>query len=919
MYLTKKYLLNFFVVAHGSATSTKVTIKQNDAPTRASNWTLAFSTAVVPTNKSNPQLTQDNEFRSGGSKIDLSKIVAKKTGKSVRSTGKSAKKLKLHNNVHRTTVNSKNFHDKIHKKQVKKLSKLQSTNQNIAANVLKGVVHSSMRKTRDYPYSYYQYPYGPSEKSYQTQETDWRRDMIPSSLDSYAAYDSIDKQPFYSTQGGEAAIADQRNLNENNIDTQVPNSELFSLPIASLVRRTKIPGNPHHISSISIVNDMLSDEQNKAYLTDRDNIQMLPSDNRLGYDAGNIGQFQDKSVAMSRNQYSLVDPLYYQPQQQSIDYTNGRTGQSIGQSRENTDLLLGNPINMTGLPLGSFALLKSGATSIPEDQSPIGSPVIIGSDLKQGAPSQLIVQQYPSTNVNEPLKNESSMEIDLTDPVHLAISKEGLASNMKKFTNVSMISNLLPLKEVPAEQEISPPISKLPEVSLQKSYSSFSPLLGSVGTSSSEISNFKNKGAVNSFYSGLSDASSRISTLSTTPSVTIFPTASKAIEAEVSHSSVQDLTNIRQGDIDAPVQNAILPVENKEDPYTEIHSGDGQLAKNKDSAGNQSAQNVIGTNMDLPFPSRRKLPEPSKSIFQALSGLSSAVYDQSYLENIPTPPNAAKGISSSYEASSYITAKLTNLPTVTAHFDATNPAQMTSYDFTYAANTYVSNVIQPTLSLLQDSGQSTTIDIIGDWHQEVSNDGYMSMNNTSITQTSEIKQPLPSSTNNKTITSSNSSSVAESYNNVVALDRNRTSEMTHESTGLSLIDGMTDQLKSLNISPTGSGTLSDTLTSEPHVQNSASSITSKIPGHISPESKISLGIPLRHISPIADPRLRISENGSVIVLNHHKKPSDINQIFNQYQRGEQNRAKLKAKRVKWLESGNGKLLRQLGRQYPNII
>ena len=880
-------------------TYTKVTRKQNDAPTRASNWTLAFSTAVVPTNKSNPQLTQDYELRSGGSKIDLSKIVsAKKAGKGVKSTAKSARKLKLHKNVHRTTVNSKNVHNKIHKKHVKKLSKLQSNNQSKEANVLKGVVHTSVRKTRDYPYSYYQYPYGPSDKSYQTQETDWRRDMIPSSLDSYAAYDSIDKQPFDQTQGGVAAISDQRNLNGNNIETQVPDREPFSLPIASLVRRGKIPGNPHHISSISIVNDMLSDEQNKAYLTDRDNIQALPSDNRLGYDTGNIGQFQDKSYTRPQNQYSLVDPLYYQPQQQPTDYTNGRTGQSIEQLQENAELLMRNPINMTGLPLSSFALLKSGVTSIPEDQSPTGSPVIIGSDVNQNAPSQLIAQRYPSTNVNDRIRNESSMEMDLTDPVHLANSKEGLAANMNKFTNVSMVSNLLPSKDVPKKQEDSLPISKVPDAPLQKSSSSYSPPSGSVGTSSSEVSNFNNNGAVNSIYSGLSDTSGRLSTLSTTPSVTIFPTASKPIGAEVSHSSAQELTNIRQGDIDAPVQNAIVPVGNKEDAYTEIHSGDGQLVTNKDSSGNQSAQNVIGTNMDLPFPSRRKIPEPSKSIFQPLSGLSSAVYNQSYSENIATLPNAVRGISSD---TSYVTAKLTNLPTVTAHFDATNPSQMTPYDFSYAANTDVSNVIENTMSLLQESGQSATIDVIGDWHQEA--DRYSSMNSTSITQNNDMQQPMPSNINNKTITSSNSNSVTEPYNNVVALDRNYTNEMTPGSTGLSFAGGTTG---SMNITPTNSENLGDTSSTELHLHDSASSITSKIPGHISPESRISLGNPLKHISPIADPGLRISENGSVIVLNHHKKPPDINQIFNQYQRSEQNRAKLKATRVKWLESGNGK-------------
>ena len=868
--------------------------KQKGAITKASNRTLAFSTAVALTNKSNPVLTYDSNSRSGSRRTDVSKKLTKK----IRHTTKSVRNLSDYENLRRTTVNSRQANKKFHKKHVRNLSKSKSANnKNVEAIVSKGAVNSSIRQTREYPYSYYQYQYSPAEKTYQTQETDWRRDMIPSSLYSPAAYDGTDKQSLYQAPDDATLTGDQASLNGNSIDTHSPSNELFSLPIANLVRRTKIPGNPHHISSISIVNDMASDEQNEGYLTDRDNIESLPANNHLGYSNGNIGQLHDKSDGKTSNYYGLMDHLSYTPQQHSADFVYGGLGQPLEKLDESAGFSSENNIKMTGLPLNSFLPLRPQVAYTSEDQSPTGSPVILDSDLSRNVPARVVGQRHLAKN-----ESDSSMEFDLTDPVHLATSKEALADKMKKFANISMVSNLLPSKE--SIQKGSHSISRLQKASLHQSANTSSPASGSATNSVSGASNSDIKRPVNSIYSALRDDSGIQSRLSTTPSVTIFPTTSKSIATSISSFVGQDFTNIKQGDIDAPVQNVILPVSNKEEVYRESQSGDGQLTTAKDVNGQQSSQNSLGANMDLPFPTRRKLPEPSRSILHALSGLSSAVYVESFSENTTHLPTIAEDVTSSSEAAINMTTKLTSLPTVTAQFDTTATRQTTPYGSLYNSNTNYKDT-QETVSFLHDTRPSITSEVMKGWHQDLSPEGYIPESTVSFSSVSAMDKLLPSVSSNETLTSSDSKPVATLFDEVQTLTRGHTYQITSDNTGVSFDDGL---INYLNVTPTASGYLGDIFSTAILPYKSGIVLSSQRSGHLSPESRISTDNHPGHISPIANPQLRITGNGSVIVLNHRKKQPNINQIYNQYQRDEEHKTKLKAKKLKWLEIGNGKWL-----------
>ena len=883
----KSTKLNFVSLAYHNAIPTEATRKHNDAPTIASNWTLAFSTVVVPTNKSNPQLTRDYEPRVGISRMSS----PKKKPHKVQHTEKSVKTLKLHSSAIRATVNNKHFKIKQRKKRAKNAPKvnLKSTE----SKSLKSFSNSSTRHTRDFPYSYYQY--SPSEKSYQTQETDWRREMVPSSLDSYAAYDEIGKQPLYQNQDRDASLSDQMSLNRNEVETQGANNELFSLPIASLVRRTEIPGNPHHISSISIVNDMLSDDQSKGYLANRNTMPILTPDSHIGYSTGTIDGYQYRSDKAPQNRYSLTQLQQYQPLQQSIEIVNGKIGQSTDQPDDTTDLPTGNHIKLAGIPLSSYASMNSGAANIPENQSPTASTIVIGSDQNQDSPLPMAAQQAPPKKVVN--ANESSLELDLTDPVHTANSQEYLADKMDKYRNISMLSNLLPVKGVPSEKAKSLPVLQLSSVSPSNSVSSStSASASSSGAAASEIN-----GPVNSQYSVLNDAAARQSALSTTPSATIFPTSSKFIENANSFLPGQDLTSIKQGDIDAPVQNAILPVSSKGEAYVENQSGDGQPTLAKEYGGNQSTQSV-GANMDLPFPSRRKLPEPSKSVMQALSGLSSSFYGQYYSGNITSLKVNENQSVSSTETASQMTAKLTVVPTVTTNLDTENPPQMTSYDSFSTGTVPASSIIQYTKSFLHENRHSGSLDVTVDFNQQHSSSGYIQDYNSPIAPANTMVQPLSTVVDSSTLNSSNFTTVTAPYE-MSSAGRNDTHKIASSDPEPSLASEVT---KGLNIVPTPSVILknipiAETLTYKQELLNPPLS------GHVSPETKVSLGAPIRHISPISDPGLRVSGNGSVLVLNHYKKRRpDINDIYNQYRKNEKNKAKLEAKRLDWLNNWKGK-------------
>ena len=860
----------------------KKSVKNHAAAKKVSNWTLAFSTVMIPANKTNPLLTHDNELRSEHSG-------RKKTTKSPHGFAKTtniSKKLRRTKTKSRSDVNNKIVNRKLHRKHAKRRSKAKPQPKDVQTN--KTVVNNnSTRHTRDYPYSYYQYQYSPSDKSYQTQETDWRRDMVATPGDSYAAYDNVDKQSLYPPQDDMASISDQVSLNGNSIESQGGNGELFSLPIANLVRRTDIPRSPHHVSSISIVNDMLPDDQNKGYLTDRDSIPVLSSDNRVGYVSNNDVRLQDKSDGIPQSQYTLSSPVQYQKAFDSADSTNARD-MAMYPSADSRYTLNNFINNLTGVPLRSFAPLNLQGNRIPVDQAPTASPVVIGSNVvAHQAPPQGTSQEKSVSGTSGPNSSDSSMEMDLTDPGHFPNTKEGRLAVMKKFANISMLSNILPSKEAPSGGDSSSWILPFTDATALPSPAVSSSLPESATISSSSTpaaSDYEIKNPVNSLYSALNEASAVHSSLSTAPPVTIFPTVSKSFESGPS-ISVQDSTSNKPGDIDAPVQNSILPVNSKKEAYTETQSGDGQLPAVKENNQSQALNNAFGSTMDFPFPARLKLPEPSQSISQILSGLSSAAFREPFSDSasyLPSTEDSFLPVTSS--AASFTTAKLNNVPIVTTYAYTINQVQATAYDSLYTTNT--DKATEYTKSSLLINAAS---DVLTDTRSQLTSDGPALITtqldgNDTRSHPDVNAQPVLNSDDNSDITT---------YNETVVSDGNQTYEVTSDSTDPSSSDGT---ISSLSVAPTSSSALVG-------IASSSRILT----GHISPETHISYDEKPKHISPISKPKLKLSLNGSVIVLNNVTKQHDINKIHKQSKADPASKSRQKARRVEWLKNGNGRL------------
>ncbi|XP_065055664.1 uncharacterized protein LOC135684164 isoform X6 [Rhopilema esculentum] len=595
----------------------------NTPTAKTSNWTLAFSTVVVPSNKTNPLLTSDSESHFKVEKKHKSILSTKSTAKVSKSTRKSPSKLK------QTVIKTK-VQQKLHRKHSKR--RAGSNKKDAETRFHKEIVNSTSRRlTRDYPYQYYQYQYPPSDKSYTTQETDWRRDTVPSADQSYAGYDSIDRQPLFTTQDDLASV-NQVSLREGDADSQ--GNGIFSLPIASLVRRTEIPEGTHHISAVSIVNDMLpASRAQNPYLTDRDTIPLLSSsDDRqsTGYIASNNGDVQDSSDRTKL--YSLTGlPSQYQVSKQgqafAADLSKQYTSSDglpqanlamfpVGQSDSGLTNYKNYVSNATGIPLGQYAPLAPLAAGSTEDQSPTMSPVVIGSDQSNVSPLSPNNAQSLSGNPNNATAT-SSMEMDLTDPGHAPNSPEAFKANMKKLANISALANVLPSKEVASVADLSPNLSSSASYQPPTIVTVPGNAASSISLSATTSEEVKSPGS--SLYAALSaEQINPASSSSKNPQATIFPSTSTVEQTSSVKDDYSTNSKVQINDIDAPVQNAILPFGGKKDTFTEPQSGDGQLTTGWNFT--QRGMQGTGVNMDLPFPTRLKLPEPSQSLAQALSG-----------------------------------------------------------------------------------------------------------------------------------------------------------------------------------------------------------------------------------------------------------------------------------------------------------
>ncbi|XP_065055660.1 uncharacterized protein LOC135684164 isoform X2 [Rhopilema esculentum] len=890
----------------------------NTPTAKTSNWTLAFSTVVVPSNKTNPLLTSDSESHFKVEKKHKSILSTKSTAKVSKSTRKSPSKLK------QTVIKTK-VQQKLHRKHSKR--RAGSNKKDAETRFHKEIVNSTSRRlTRDYPYQYYQYQYPPSDKSYTTQETDWRRDTVPSADQSYAGYDSIDRQPLFTTQDDLASV-NQVSLREGDADSQ--GNGIFSLPIASLVRRTEIPEGTHHISAVSIVNDMLpASRAQNPYLTDRDTIPLLSSsDDRqsTGYIASNNGDVQDSSDRTKL--YSLTGlPSQYQVSKQgqafAADLSKQYTSSDglpqanlamfpVGQSDSGLTNYKNYVSNATGIPLGQYAPLAPLAAGSTEDQSPTMSPVVIGSDQSNVSPLSPNNAQSLSGNPNNATAT-SSMEMDLTDPGHAPNSPEAFKANMKKLANISALANVLPSKEVASVADLSPNLSSSASYQPPTIVTVPGNAASSISLSATTSEEVKSPGS--SLYAALSaEQINPASSSSKNPQATIFPSTSTVEQTSSVKDDYSTNSKVQINDIDAPVQNAILPFGGKKDTFTEPQSGDGQLTTGWNFT--QRGMQGTGVNMDLPFPTRLKLPEPSQSLAQALSGLSMAVSSRPIAEVPLIEPTVLPAIPVFTSASS--TKQLTEVPYFTTRLEsAVTPTPTERSDTATSTTNYEATENPISVHNVDITGYTSSwskLSIATVNSEILSNVPTAFAKTTLPTETEKPTTPptitqKPSNIKNNTVTvpqsgtnlqrnhTTSTDEDAVSYTETVLADKNQTYEITSDS----------------NIEPTDR-IMTKNKTADQQILTSAlttrnQTIQSTAVGHISPGSRIPPTDQTGHLSPISKPKLKLSDNGNVIVLNnstHTTERPGIQKIYEQYRLDAKRKNKLKKQRRKVFKKGNG--------------
>ena len=1005
--------------AVSSSTSAAAKPKASDtAKQNHSNWTLAFSTHVVPSNKTNPLLTKDlhglrSEQHESKSTTDSTRKVVIST-KILKKTKKSVHKHHVNKSKKRTSKKSRKIAQRIHRKHTKRRSRHPSSEKHNNTNVnnITIVNNSARRLTRDYPYAYYQYQYVPSDKSYETQETDWRRDSVPTSDQSYADYANVDRESLYPNQNLVAPTSNAAGLTDNGMDTGTASNQLFSLPITSLVRRTEIPQGPHHISAISIVNDMLPDERakgyltdrdaipSKEYLTDRDAIPSLSNDQRLNeqgiaYNVKDSGSRQDTlgygnsllpvasltgesqglpvhaaygyDAAIQTNQYTAQQQLQGSGLIDGKDVTNNLQQANMGMfsgRQVNTQTgkyaLGGYVINGTGIPLNQIASLTAQSKGSAEDPNPTGSPVVIGSDQDPNSP---LANQPQAANRNDnPSTTEtSSMESDLTDPDHFQNVPDGYQRNAKEPTNYTTLASVLPAKEFSSVNDVPVATVGVHEV-LRTSSSpprtvSSSPLSPSI--SQSEVRN-----PVSSLYAAAAQPSASQGNIS--PSTSSLRGASKIASTDNGSPFIRVPTGsptvkLQQNDIDAPVQDVILPVGNKKEAYTESHSGDGQVPQNANVTQSVKVPQMdvpFPARLDVPFPARLVLPEPSLSHAQVLSGMSTSIYENPDLRKTESSYSRAQILPSVVPTN--IATDLESTPTFTTHLDTT-PTFSATFDGTVFTNSY-SPVDATAVPKSDDMTTVFTTNIItgsitGNNEDDTKytptpsnpTDNLFTLTPSKPTDTVYLLTPpnptenpsysslksdntptIPRKTAGRPIQSADTLSSNTTYDNatdgtIFISDGHKTYDITTNSNDITEVgtdditaSNISDVSKALNelVVPTLSVDqpvfLSTSVNNVAATYSPVTSIPTQSSGHISPGTRSSYNdSSLKHIAPNSKPKLRISENGSVIVLNNLKgqksKNIGIKQVYEQMQLEAKNRNKLRAQRLLLLKKGNGTL------------
>eukprot|EP00794_Sanderia_malayensis_P011221 gene11221-12400_t len=1057
------------------ATNAKVTAKD------PSNWTLAFSTYVPPVIKTNPAVANvlDHNSKRQTKKPRQQQKQAKAGGNSNKHLVKTVKRkqnkvdAKNRNEVKKRTSKkkSKKPHPKLRRKNSnrgRKASIATKLNHKLIPTNHSDV-NNQTRFTRDYPYSYAQYQYATPDNSYATQETDWRRSMIPTTADDLYSYYGDRRASLRSQLELPSPASDRTNIGSEN------DREVFSLPIANLVRRTDIPrGGLHHVSSVSVINDMLPDDDGMgkaAYLPSsaslssyNDARDVIPADlsspnvarfvaapdtstviadtngitngmsgshgiastngitdangmastngmtdanamantngitGENGISSYKVSSIDDKKQAAISQlpQVGVLEdvgaasvsgiesrqPLTEQESSRSPHSAKGVPdnviqqalgvypgyGSKVADANRHGDPAASNvavaayhqaPVSDVSMsnqpikaPVSDISMSNQPIKSDDVDLDPTAQPqtaklfpveslaytglansskTVLSVTTKDSASSAVDGTRRVST---DPAEDNQSMESELMDPDHVAISKDKYHDFMKKVANLTTFANVLPAKHVASAVHDNHAYRDATMKTASASPSSVE--VGPIGLSS-DI-NPATTNPVNSLLAAVIKASS-VGASKETSSLPLVSSSLSSLNPRIAPSMSTPLESVQtfstglplpmkkpqQNEIDAPLQNSILPVgKTTSQPPVQVEPPVEQAITATESDAKQGVKPAAVVSVDLPFPARLVLPVPSQSPAQPLSGLSvltSVILSSEIKAHVPihsTPvPTPVTDDTNGQITSSSSTATLRLLKQPTFSVVVAAPTSSSAVS--------VSSTQQSLKTALPTTGPTDT---------DVPSGAPTKNAVLSIDTPDSEGPPLPTQRNAQP-TDQHVGPTSDVTTNVPLTDRPiedwtsptatvkpnaKPTNSTGTAKALPLVKAKTQHViykqttltehKAVVITNNTRTTPANTLTNaRAHAQKTQQNQPQKTATHITPGSSVTANDnTMKHITPLAKPKLKLSNNGSVVVLNNvntnTKKPG-LTEIYQHYQLDAKIKAELRLRQLGLFKSSKG--------------
>ena len=566
---------------------------------------------------------------------------------------------------------------------------------------------SSGRFTRDYPYLYSQYE--PVSRSlYSTQETDWRRNNILESPDTYntASYDDLGTSinvPEVTSSDLRSRLEMQR-LRDRNLYT----SQMLPLPLTDIVRRQNVPHSNR--LALSVVNDMLPDspmDTVKSYVSLNNGIgerirnghleseQVVSDDLRkaniptgsamsLIQDNSNINPTGNEELVLPGNARgstvlrSSINPL----ERTSLNPIDGSTEALKGLSAVN----LAKLENMASPTRNSFEANRDLSNGqLVYDST--GQPFI---DLDAGTGGQKTLQEQLNLatqddlsraeghvnglvgNVNSPSSNPKEamtlipQKTDITskssDRIHLVGPTNGFTEQSQLSSNVTLSqdpsltlkpnsSHVVGLQQgsmlTPAMLQVHSSTLPRPDLHLQNKHSASQGMgkdifASSYLTSEPSVSSAA-KLSASSVHSVTTSSkipvqASYTDAVGISPSTSLASLLSKTVSTLMKESSVNQQNKLAQTETDQPFQHKVHPYSKEKEfhdnTYVDIPknrnvSSDVNITASSPLHNRNATSQQTSGSVDIPFPTRLVLPEPSPSSMSSLSGVSTNV--------LPTP------------------------------------------------------------------------------------------------------------------------------------------------------------------------------------------------------------------------------------------------------------------------------------------